>query len=61
MALLLALARNVPQAHASLTRVSGERSKFSGVELYEKTLNSWALGGSGSWSPSGLGSSGNAR
>ncbi len=38
MALLLALARNVPQAHASLTAGRWERSKFSGVELYEKTL-----------------------
>ena len=38
MALLLALARNIPQAHASLTSGRWERSKFSGVELYEKTL-----------------------
>jgi D-3-phosphoglycerate dehydrogenase len=38
MALLLALARNVPQAHASLTGGRWERSKFSGIELYEKTL-----------------------
>jgi D-3-phosphoglycerate dehydrogenase len=38
MALLLALARNVPQAYASLTAGKWERSKFSGVELYEKTL-----------------------
>ncbi|HLH13317.1 MAG TPA: phosphoglycerate dehydrogenase, partial [Solirubrobacteraceae bacterium] len=38
MALLLALARNVPQAYASLVAGRWERSKFSGVELYEKTL-----------------------
>jgi D-3-phosphoglycerate dehydrogenase len=38
MALLLALARNVPQAHMSLTSGKWERAKFSGVELYEKTL-----------------------
>jgi D-3-phosphoglycerate dehydrogenase len=38
MALLLALARNVPQAHASLTAGAWERSRFSGVELHEKTL-----------------------
>ena len=38
LALLLALARNIPQAHASLTAGRWERSKFSGVELYEKTL-----------------------
>ena len=38
MALLLSLARKVPQAHASLTQHKWERSKFSGVEIYEKTL-----------------------
>jgi D-3-phosphoglycerate dehydrogenase len=38
MALLLALARNIPQAYVSLTSGKWERSKFSGVELYEKTL-----------------------
>ncbi len=38
MALLLALARNVPQAHASLTAGAWERSRFSGVELHEKML-----------------------
>jgi D-3-phosphoglycerate dehydrogenase len=38
MALLLALARNIPQAHLSLTAGKWERSKFTGVELYEKTL-----------------------
>ena len=44
MALLLALARNVPQAHASLTSGKWERSKFSGVELYEKTLGIMGFG-----------------
>jgi D-3-phosphoglycerate dehydrogenase len=38
MALLLALARNVPQAHASLIGGAWDRAKFSGVELHEKTL-----------------------
>jgi len=38
IALLLALARNVPQAHASLTAGRWERSKLNGVEVYEKTL-----------------------
>ncbi len=38
MALLLALARNIPQAHASLTAGKWDRSKFSGVELMDKTL-----------------------
>jgi D-3-phosphoglycerate dehydrogenase len=44
MALLLALARNVPQAHASLTAGKWERSKFSGIELYEKTLGILGFG-----------------
>jgi D-3-phosphoglycerate dehydrogenase len=44
MAMLLALARNVPQAHASLTGGKWERSKFSGVELYEKTLGVLGFG-----------------
>lgn len=44
LALLLALARNVPQAHASLTAGRWERSKFSGVELYEKTLGVLGFG-----------------
>ncbi len=38
MALLLALARNVPQAHSSLVAGRWERSKLSGVELYDKVL-----------------------
>jgi D-3-phosphoglycerate dehydrogenase / 2-oxoglutarate reductase len=38
MALLLALARNVPQAHASLIGGAWDRAKFSGVELHEKIL-----------------------
>ncbi|HZZ95624.1 MAG TPA: phosphoglycerate dehydrogenase [Jatrophihabitantaceae bacterium] len=38
MALLLALARNVPQAHASLTGGAWDRGRFTGVELHEKTL-----------------------
>jgi D-3-phosphoglycerate dehydrogenase len=44
MALLLALARNLPQAHASLTSGKWERSKFSGVELQEKTLGILGFG-----------------
>ncbi|MDA8068106.1 MAG: hydroxyacid dehydrogenase, partial [Actinomycetota bacterium] len=38
LALLLALARNVAQADASLKAGRWDRSKYSGVELYEKTL-----------------------
>jgi D-3-phosphoglycerate dehydrogenase / 2-oxoglutarate reductase len=44
MALLLALARNVPQAHASLVGGAWDRSRFSGVELHEKTLGILGFG-----------------
>jgi D-3-phosphoglycerate dehydrogenase len=44
LALLLALARKVPQAHGSLTAGEWERSRFSGVELYEKTLGVLGFG-----------------
>ena len=44
MALLLALARNVPQAHASLTGGHWERSKFAGVELQDKVLGVLGFG-----------------
>jgi D-3-phosphoglycerate dehydrogenase len=44
MAMLLALARNIPQAHASLTGGKWERSKWVGVELYEKTLGVLGFG-----------------
>ena len=44
MALLLALARNVPQAHASLIAGKWERSKFSGIELHDKTLGILGFG-----------------
>jgi D-3-phosphoglycerate dehydrogenase / 2-oxoglutarate reductase len=44
MALMLALARNVPRAHASLTAGRWERSNLAGTELYEKTLGVLGLG-----------------
>ncbi|MGA9858879.1 MAG: phosphoglycerate dehydrogenase [Solirubrobacteraceae bacterium] len=44
MALLLSLARNVPQAYGSLIGGAWERSKFSGIELYEKTLGILGFG-----------------
>ncbi|MDE3069705.1 MAG: phosphoglycerate dehydrogenase [Acidobacteriota bacterium] len=44
MGLLLALARNIPQAYASFVEGKWERSKFSGVELYEKTLGILGFG-----------------
>ncbi len=44
MALLLAQARNIPQAHAALTAGKWQRSKWEGVELYGKTLGIIGLG-----------------
>jgi D-3-phosphoglycerate dehydrogenase len=44
MGMLLALARNIPQAHAALVGGSWERSKWGGVELYEKTLGLLGFG-----------------
>ncbi len=44
MALLLALARNVPQAHSALTEGRWERSEHSGVELLDKTLGILGFG-----------------
>ena len=44
VALMLSLARNIPQAHASLTAGKWERSKFGGVEVYEKTLGILGFG-----------------
>ncbi len=38
LALILAQCRNIPQAHASLSSGKWERSKFGGVEIFEKTL-----------------------
>jgi D-3-phosphoglycerate dehydrogenase len=44
MAMLLAVARNVPQAHAALVQGRWERSKWEGVELFDKTLGIAGLG-----------------
>ena len=44
MALLLASARNVPQAHAALVAGRWERSRWTGVELVDKTLGVVGLG-----------------
>src|SRR5689334_13693936 len=44
MALLLAQARNVPQAHADLRAGRWNRSKWEGVELHGKTLGIVGLG-----------------
>ena len=44
MALLLAQARNIPQAHSALAAGSWERERWSGVELHGKTLGIVGLG-----------------
>lgn len=44
MSMILALSRNIPQAHMSLTKGEWKRSKFLGTELYSKTLGVVGLG-----------------
>lgn len=44
IALMLALARNIPQAHLMLKQGEWKRSKFMGVEVYGKTLGIIGLG-----------------
>lgn len=44
LALMLAVARNVPFAHASLKNNEWERNKFKGIELYSKVLGVVGLG-----------------
>ena len=42
--LLTTMARNIPEANNSVKRGEWERKKFTGVELYEKTLGVFGLG-----------------
>ncbi len=44
IAMMLAQARNIPQAHSSLKGGKWERSRFGGVEVYEKTLGILGFG-----------------
>jgi D-3-phosphoglycerate dehydrogenase len=44
IALLLALARNIPQAHAALTTGTWDRKRFTGIEVAGKTLGVLGLG-----------------
>ena len=44
LALILAQARNIPQAHSALKQGKWERSKWEGVELHGKTLGVIGLG-----------------
>ena len=48
MAMLLALCRNIPEAHASVKRGEWTRTKFMGIELEGKTLGIIGLGRIGS-------------
>ncbi len=48
MALMLAQARNIPQAHAAVKAGRWERERFQGVELHGKTLGLIGLGRVGS-------------
>lgn len=44
MSMILALVRNIPQAHASVREGKWERKKFVGAELHQKTLGIIGLG-----------------
>ncbi len=44
VALLLALARNIPQAYLSMRNKAWDRSKYTGNEVYKKTLGILGLG-----------------
>jgi D-3-phosphoglycerate dehydrogenase len=46
VALLLALARNVPQAHSALSAGRWERSRWTGTEVYGKVPACWGSGAS---------------
>jgi D-3-phosphoglycerate dehydrogenase / 2-oxoglutarate reductase len=48
VAMLLAVARNIPQAHAALSQGRWERNKWTGTEVYGKTLGVLGLGRIGS-------------
>jgi D-3-phosphoglycerate dehydrogenase len=44
VSMLLSLARNIPQAYQSMVRGEWERKKFTGTEVFEKTLGVVGLG-----------------
>jgi D-3-phosphoglycerate dehydrogenase len=48
LSMLMSLARNIPQAHASMKAGQWDRKSFHGVELYNKTLGILGLGRIGS-------------
>lgn len=49
VAMILAMARNIPQAHASLKSGEWDRKSFRGTELYRKTLGVIGTGRIGNW------------
>jgi D-3-phosphoglycerate dehydrogenase / 2-oxoglutarate reductase len=44
VSMLLSLARNIPQAHGSMAQGKWDRKKYTGVEVFEKTLGVVGLG-----------------
>ncbi len=48
LALMLSLSRHIPHAHQSITAGKWERKRFTGVEVYKKTLGIVGLGKIGS-------------
>lgn len=44
VSMLMSLARNIPQAHQSIGKGEWERKKFTGTEVFEKTLGVIGLG-----------------
>jgi D-3-phosphoglycerate dehydrogenase len=47
VSMMLALARKIPQAHATMKAGQWEKKKFTGVEVYQKTLGVIGLGNIG--------------
>ena len=44
IAMMLAMSRNIPQANASMKEKKWEKKKFTGVEVFHKTLGIIGLG-----------------
>ena len=59
IAQILGLARHIPDANASLKAGEWKRSKFTGAELYEKTIGIIGLGRIGTLVPRGHAMKGN--
>ena len=48
LSMMMALVRNIPQANASMKQAKWEKKKFSGMEIFNKTLGVVGLGKIGS-------------